>query len=154
MSGHYDEFRGDDVIATHWNIDGPHDGHMTVEAGRAMAELVRFLNHATDPGHQPSALPYASAANSLVGFLHGAVANMPQLLMQLAAFLEAQAGEPTLYDDRRGGPNAVPAGQTALAAAAYLREATALANALAYMLRSVVNHTTHLGSDDTPGGES
>jgi len=147
------DFYATDIITQYWPVDGPHVAVTTIEAGRALAELVRFLNHATGPGHRRSAMPYANVANSLIGFLHSAVASMPQLLGQLSEFLEEQATDPTLYDDRRGTPK-MPADDTARTAAAVLREATHRANHLASALNTAGQHTTHLGNDDGPVGES
>jgi hypothetical protein len=141
---------GDEIVEQHWYIDGPHNDHTTCQAGNALSSLVRFLNHATGTGHRGSAMPHAATANSVVSYLRGAVGGMPQLLNQLADFLDSQADDPLLYDDRRFSTNPVPAEQTATMAAAALREAAQQAAKLMDPLTRAGSYTVHLGNDDPP----
>ena len=143
------EIYGDDVIQQYWHVDGPHSDVTTREAGRALAELVRFLNHATGPDHARSALPYASLADSLVGSLASAVDGMHQLLNQIGHFLETQANDPSLVDDRRD-PDRYPAHVTAITAAEELEHAAQQASALLGSLKRAKQHALHLGNEDTP----
>lgn len=141
---------GDEIIQQHWHIDGPHDEHTTMQAGNALAELIRFLNHATGPGHRQSAMQNAAVANRTINYLHSAVAGMPQLLAQLARFLEEQADDPSLYDDRRRTQGAPTGTATALNAAVELRSAVTPVKVVQDALNKALRHTTHLGNDDRP----
>lgn len=141
---------GDGVIEEHWPFDGPHDWWATKQAGIALANLVRYLNNATGPGHQVSALPYAATANSVILSLRSVAGLLPQLLEQLAEFLGQQASDPTLYDDRRGGPDAPAASLVASIAAEHLDTASQQARKLEGVLRLAAQHTNHLGNDDPP----
>lgn len=151
-----DNLDADQVVDTHWPYDGPHDDDHTVQAARALPHLVRYLNNATGPGHQSSALPYAAAADRVLANVAGAIGLLPQLLDQLAGFLTDQGrNDPTLHDDRRYGPNAQSAPVTAAEAAIDLKEAGLVARRLAAVLQAARARTVHLGNDDpTPGTEA
>ncbi|TCO57190.1 hypothetical protein [Actinocrispum wychmicini] len=139
---------GDDVVDHHWPYDGPHNDDQTTQAAAAISRLVRYLNNATGPGHSDSALPYAAIGYRVISNLTNAVHGLRQLLPQLAEFLERQAADPTLYDDRRGGPNAMPADDTASAAAYSLRSAMRHVSELASDLNLARSHAVHLGNED------
>jgi hypothetical protein len=82
--------------------DGPHEPQYTAEVGNALAECVRVLNYATRddaPG-----LEYAGDVYTLLGHLYTAAERLPQLLGQLAAFLNAQAATGTLADNQGRDP--------------------------------------------------
>jgi hypothetical protein len=141
---------GDNLVDKHWNIDGPHGDHTTTQAGRAIAQLMRFLNHATAPWHAESALPWAATGSRVVGSLRAAAYDMPRALEQLAVFFDEQASNPLLYDDRRHNPNPPLVTDTTSSAAADLRAAARKALELAQLLKSAFSHTDHLGEDDPP----
>jgi hypothetical protein len=136
---------GDDVVDTYWPYDGPHDDDHTIQAGRAIGRLVRYLNNATGPGHRESALPYAPTAYHAISGVAHAVGLLPQLLDQLAGFLDEQADDPTLYDDRHGE---WAANDTAIAAADWLRDAVRHAHALGSSLSNAGRHAGHLGNEE------
>lgn len=134
----------DDVIDTAYPYDGPHDDEMVASAAAALPRLVRYLNNATGPGHRSSSLTYAATADRIVNTLTSAIGLLPQLLAQLAGFLEAEADNATLYDDRHDRV----AGRTAEHAALSIEDAINLANALFDALTIAARHTTHLGNND------
>lgn len=138
---------GDGIVDQYWPYDGPHDDDQTRQGAVAIARLVRYLNNATGPGHRDSALPYAATANSVVAGLAGMAGLMPQLLEQLAGFLQAQANDPTLYDDRRDERH-YPASRTAQDAVDRLWDAREVVLMLAERLRQVGRYTVHLGNED------
>lgn len=89
-------------METDLNPDGPHSPEYTRELGNALAEAVRCLNYATRddaPG-----LDYPADAYSLLGALYTATQRLPQLMQQVAAFLESQSATRCLADSRGGDP--------------------------------------------------
>lgn len=82
--------------------DGPHSPAYTQEVGNALAECVRTLNHATRDG--APGLDYPGDVYTLLGALYTATGRLPQLLGQMAAFLQAQAGAGMLADNSGGDP--------------------------------------------------
>jgi len=84
------------------NPGGPHSPERTREAGRTLAEAVRVLNYATRRGED--GLEHPSDVYDVTGWLNAAAQRMPQLLAQLAAFLEAKRADPWLADSRAGVP--------------------------------------------------
>jgi hypothetical protein len=130
-----------DMIPNYCAIDGPHDDDTATDAASSLSELVRYLNHATI-GRNP--WPWAATTYRVVGGLSATVHGMEQLARQLANVLEAQAKDPTLYDDRRDRPGA----DTARAAAMELQTLRPLIGQLASALDRVRSHTVHLGNND------
>ncbi len=130
-----------DVISDYCHIDGPHTDDTATDASSALPELVRYFNHATI-GRNP--WPWAATTNRVVGGLSATVHGMEQLVRQLANVVDAQAKDPTLYDDRHDRPGA----QTAAAAAAELRTLRPLIVQLAARLDAVRGCTVHLGNND------
>jgi hypothetical protein len=92
-----------DVIGNYCHIDGPHTDDTATDASVSLSELVRYLNHATI-GRNP--WPWAATTHRVVGGLSATVYGMEQLVRQLAQVLDAQAKDPTLYDDRHDRPGA------------------------------------------------
>jgi hypothetical protein len=70
------------------STDAPPDPDYTHEVAEAFAECVRVLNHQT---RHHEALEYPSEADRLVRELSSAVGRLPQLLDQVAAWLEQEA---------------------------------------------------------------
>lgn len=130
-----------DVLGDYCHIDGPHDDDTATDAASSLGELVRYLNHATI-GRNP--WPWAATTHRVVGGLSATVYGMEQLVRQLAQVLDAQAKDPTLYDDRRDRPGA----DTAAEAATQLRALRPLIGQLAAALDSARAHTVHLGNND------
>jgi hypothetical protein len=130
-----------DVLGNYCHIDGPHNDDTATDASSALSELVRYLNHATI-GRNP--WPWAATTHRVVGGLSATVYGMEQLVRQLAQVLDAQAKDPTLYDDRHDRQGA----GTAAEAAKRLRAAPMLIGQLAAMIDAVRAHTVHLGNND------
>lgn len=132
------------VIPRYCHIDGPHDRDTVLDAAGSIAELVRYLNHATQGPAAARTLEWANTIYETVSSLSAAVHGCDQLLGQLAAALERQAGDPKLYDDRRDRPGA----GTAHAAATMLQAARAAVRETAGQLDAGRDLTVHLGNDD------
>jgi hypothetical protein len=130
-----------DMIPNYCPIDGPHTDDTATDAASSLSELVRYLNHATI-GRNP--WPWAATTHRVVGGLSATVYGMEQLVRQLTQVLDAQAKDPTLYDDRHDRPGA----QTATEAAAALRGLRPLIKQLAASLDAARAHTVHLGNND------
>lgn len=129
------------IVGEHWPYDGPYDPETTVAAATAIERLVRYLNNATQ---ERSALPYAATAGSVLSGVSSAVFGLEQLTRQLAEFLERQADDPTLYDDRRDRSGAA----TALDAVLELEELKPAVTALAGRLQRAASIVSHLGNED------
>lgn len=93
-----------DWLEERLNIDGPHSDEQTRDAAEALAYLVRWLNHATRPGRAQTTLEYPSSIDALIGYLHAAVASLPQLLGQVARKTEVFATDGRLLADNLGEP--------------------------------------------------
>ena len=78
--------------------DGPHSPEYTKQVADTLAECVRVLNYAS-LGDAPG-LEYPGDVYSLLGALYTATQRLPQLLVQLAGFLDAQARTGRLADDQ------------------------------------------------------
>ncbi len=133
-----------DQIPRYCHIDGPHTRDTVLDAARSIAELVRYLNHATQQPAAARTLEWANTIYGLLSNLTAAAYGMDQLLQQLMAVLKAQAGNPKLYDDRRDRPG----GPTACEAEIELVNALDAARTLAIFLESARDLTVHLGNDD------
>jgi hypothetical protein len=93
-----------DEAMTAWPLDGPYDPERTVDAARTIAELVRYLNHATAPWKTGDCLQFPSHLGSVVANLRGALYGLEQLGGQLAHHARRFGERPGLYDDRGGDP--------------------------------------------------
>ena len=69
------------------NIDGPRDPDYVLEVAEAFAEAARVMNHLT---RDHGALQYPSEADRLIRDVSLAVSRLPQLLEQVAGWLEAE----------------------------------------------------------------
>lgn len=69
------------MLADQFPVGGPYLGADTTAAGNALADLVRYLAHAT---RHPEALPEPQDAARLLGDLSAALAGLPQVLDQVA----------------------------------------------------------------------
>ena len=79
--------------------DGPHTPDTVRAATRAVAELVRYLNHATRTSQgfgEPSDLGH------VLGDLEAAIERLPQLVRQLATVADRLADTPGIGSDRPG----------------------------------------------------
>lgn len=131
---------------------GPFTAESVVEAGWAVAELTRYLAHAT---HRPGAgcLRYAPDVYRLLGALTAAARSMDQVCQQVSEWLTCLAGDLTLRTDELGA--AIPADdlaaqagdQTELAAERCAELAALLAGA-----HSAVSRLYHEGAE-SGGGE-
>ena len=90
------------AAARNLRTDGPHNPDYTREVGNVLAEAVRVLNYATlaeAPG-----LDGPADAYSLLGALYTATMRLPQLLTQLARFLDDWRASGQLADDHQREP--------------------------------------------------
>lgn len=123
--------------------DGPHSRERVIDAAGGVSALVRYLNNATG---YPATLRWASTIHYVLGGIEAAAWGLDQLLRQLAAALERQAEDPTLYDDRRRDD--VVAAAVARTAADRIGQARKTTQALASQLESVRELTVHLGNEE------
>jgi len=118
------------VITIGLTTDGPHTPEYTRHVGNALAEAVRVLLYAT----LSDGLEYPSDAYTLLGALATATQRMPQLVGQLASFLEAQAAAGRLADDSGDEPLTL-----VRQAARELQDAAEAAGEMAASLREAQN---------------
>lgn len=131
------------LIDAAWPFDGPHTADSVEAAAVALGRLVRYLNNAT--GYSRS-LPDAATAYRVTSNLASVAGLLPQLLDQLARFMEQQVNDPSLYDDRRNENH--PAHRTALAVSAALGEARRAAGSMGAALALAASAASHLGNDE------
>jgi hypothetical protein len=140
----YDEQRSfDEVIGEYLPIDGPHSADTVLDAAGGVAELVRYVNHATlwDTKRLNGPQLYRT-----LGRLSSAAHGLAQLLGQLQAIAHQLATDPTLYDDRRDRP----ASRTATGVAELLGKASTAVAELTAPLDSAHALSSHLGHDQQP----
>jgi hypothetical protein len=130
----------DEQVEALFPVDGPYGGEETKAAGRAVAALVRYLNHAT---WHDSATPYPSTIDSVSHSLTSALHRMDQLLRQLEQRLMAHHLTGRLYDDAGGDP-AVRVTEWRMAT---IQAQIALAEA-ARVLQTATSQSNHLGLRD------
>lgn len=125
--------------------DGPHSPEYTAKVADFMAECARTLNYCTRPGSD--GLEYPGDAYALLANLHLGTGRLPQLLDQIARFLDAQlAPGVTIADDQNPDVAAVIG-----AALVHLEYATRSANDLTARLREAQNAISGLHAKDCPG---
>ncbi|RJQ70577.1 hypothetical protein D5S17_29040 [Pseudonocardiaceae bacterium YIM PH 21723] len=123
------------VVAEHFPLDGPYSEDHTRAAATAIAELVRYLNHATQRTTS-DAVPYASVAGSVASNLSATLHGMKQLADQIGRHAEQWATEPGIRHDggedpavalyeavaelKKAGKQSVNLGETFNHAASYL----------------------------------
>lgn len=119
----------------HWPLL-QRDPELTETAAVMAAELVRYLNHATN-SDTPAALPYAGSLYTLLGQLATATHGMEQLCQQLNQRAAALAIDPTLrHDGHRGSVGESDhAAEAARRAVDWLTEASLCASNLGDALR-------------------
>ena len=126
--------------------DPPYSPEYTREVGRALAEAVRVLNHATHPANE-GGLEYPGDAYDLLGHLYTATQRLDQLLDQLDAFLAAQYNSGRLAAQDGGSVAALIGG-----AGAELRYATASAGDLTARLQRAQSAISGLYVKDDADG--
>lgn len=73
---------------------GPYSAEASIAASDGPAHLIRYLNHAT---RHPEAVPYPVVSARILGNLHAAVADLPQLVDQLAGRARSLDRNPHAY---------------------------------------------------------
>ncbi len=128
----------------HWPLL-QRDPELTETAAVMAAELVRYLNHATNPDTS-AALPYAGSLYTLLGHLAAAAHGMEQLCQQLNHRAAALATDPTLRHDGYRGSVGEPehAAEAAQVAVDWLTKADHCASALGDALRQAQKQPTWL----------
>jgi hypothetical protein len=130
-------------IAAAFPVGGPYSGADTTAAGAALAELVRYLAHAT---RHAEALPEPQDAARLLGDLSTALAGLPQVLDQVARRLVGIRPVLGSTEDDPGTVLRTMAGEMAMAR---LR----LANAAADLDRARQGADTLYVAEEGPDGE-
>ena len=90
------------------NTLGPHSPKYTAEVAWGLAECVRVLNYATGSS-AAAGIAYPVTVYELLGALSTTTGRMPQLLSQLARWLEDRMRAGALADDRDGDVGAAVA---------------------------------------------
>jgi len=135
---HPEPTAGRDVIRRQWPADGPHSAASVARAADALAELVRYCNHAT---RSPDTLGSAPALCTTPGGLHDAADGIgQQLARQLAHTAEEYAADADLRHDQRGESAQAAAAEAAVA----LRAAAVDAASLAGSIDRAHQHLAHL----------
>lgn len=132
-----------EVVERYFPYDGAHGRDAVVEAARGAAALVRYLNNATGPGNDRWTVDRGPTVYRVLGGVHDLVGGLDQLLGQLAEAMRGQAGDPTLYDDRRDRPGA----RTARAVASCLEEAREWSRESVPAVAAAWDASSHLGHD-------
>lgn len=92
------------LVGKHWRYDGPHNEDTVLEAARAVAHLVRYLNNATGPGNGERTLPYGAVVRRVLSSVTASLGSLDQLLDQLATAAARVGADPLSYDERRDRP--------------------------------------------------
>lgn len=95
-----------DPIEENWPYDGPHTPDSVESATRALSDLVRYLNNATQPANASESLPSAPVVRRITGDLVTSTARLDQFVEQLDTALRRQGGDPSLFDERGPGYSA------------------------------------------------
>lgn len=129
--------------------DGPHSPVYVHQLGTMLAETVRTLAYATRRGQ--GGLSQPADASDLIGYVKVMAERLPQLLDQVAAFLDDQRGNPALADSYAGNvPGHAPSARVAAGdAIGHLSVAAALAGRLGDQLSAAQNATAGLYIKDS-----
>lgn len=113
---------GRELVDKHFPYDGPHSDDSVLEAAKTVDQLTRYLANATGPGIGKHTLTCGADVYRVLGQISGALANIEQVLGQLADAATRTSADPLAYDDRRDRP----ASQTAVELVAELTAARKL----------------------------
>ena len=89
-----DETTEDAAIEDTWPLNGPYSPHLTATAAAAAAELIRYLNHATQSSNS---VRIPADVYQVIGHLNAALWLLPQALQQLSHRLTVLAARPGAY---------------------------------------------------------
>lgn len=135
-------------VAARFPLDGPHTPQRANDAGQAVAELTRYLAHATYPGRGVRCVPDAWM---VLGGLAQSVDSLGQVCAQLSDRLQELAQDPALRTDAPAPAGA--AAELAVDAAGHADQAAATAAGLARSLHEAQAASSRLYHQDTePGG--
>lgn len=127
----------DEIVEHYWPYDVK-DAGAVVAAAKALPELVRYMNNATQNPERLSAPDlYAVLVN-----LNSAVAGLDQLLAQLSGTALELERDVTVYDDRHGKVDPVT---TIRALNMHIRQARKSVGPMADNLRQATVYGSHLG---------
>jgi hypothetical protein len=127
----------DEQVEALFPIGGPYGDDETRAAARAVAALVRYLDHATRHGE---ALPEPATVDDVLGSLATAAAGLDQLLPQLAYRLGRLTGLPGAY-----ATGEHPANVVGHLAATYLGDARAALAQVEAALTAARQHISRIG---------
>ena len=119
----------------------------TLQLAETFAELARVLNH---QARHHEALRYPSDADRLIRELSAAAARLPQLLRQVAAWLNAEYEEGRIRMTDGGDKEASYA---VLSASSRLESASEYAAVLCQMLEHAASVTSTMGGVEESGGD-
>lgn len=125
----------------------PYSPEYTREAGRALAECVRVLNHQTHPANE-GGLRYPGDVYELLGSLCTAAHRLPQLFDQLGEYLRVQAVSGHLGDSNGADPE-----ERAALAMTALADARRRADQVTRALQSAQNAISGLFSEREPSDD-
>jgi len=144
---------GSDWAQAAFPLAGPFDTDHLIAACDAIAELVRYVAHATYPVRD--GLRYAPDAYAVLGRLSHAVHSLHQVCEQIGHRLDGMATDPTLRVDQMGRP-AEPAALARWAADLLTSAGTScwqMATCLDAAQSATGRLYHHLPPDDAAGGE-
>jgi len=121
--------------------DPPYSPEYTREVGRALAEAVRVLNHATHPANV-GGLGRPSDTYNLLGSLYTATQRLPQLFEQIAEYLRLQTESGRIGDTMGRDPV-----NQALITGLHLTDAASSAQALTERLQAAQHAMAGLFSE-------
>jgi hypothetical protein len=126
---------GCEEVRRRWPYHGPYDQERTIEAAEAIAELVRYLNNATE---EPDAVLHPNTVGGVLSPMAAATRGLERLLHQIPELLDLTAAN--AGDDRRDRP----ARATISEVLAELAGAGVAADVLAERLERAARHASHL----------
>lgn len=133
---------GREVVADTWPYDGPHTSDSVIQAARAIDELTNYLANATYGGSAKT-LEYGGHVYRVLGGLCG-LAQLDQVLEQLATAETRLGQDPKAYDDRRDRP----AAQTTAEVVEWITGARRLLSQAIGQLQAACSAASHIGYDD------
>lgn len=130
------------VVGQFWPLHGPYSPERTEGAAQTAAELVRYLNYATQSASD--GVPAAATAYRTVGGLQATAGGLEQTLSQLNRHVQRWSENAVLYDDTACDDHAAAAARVDSASAA-LEDAVLVARSLTHALARVHRELGHLG---------
>lgn len=142
------ETDGINLVNAAWPLDGPYTPESLISAARALAELYRYLAHATI-GDAARALPNIPDAYPAFGVLMAAARSNQQVLQQVATRIDHLAEiDPTIRHDNGDDAEGNRAAVALIDAAEHLRGAANSAGQMAAALSHASGQLSHIYHED------